>query len=71
MHHSGSVDQYKASGFNGVLAKPFEVADLSRLVDFCASVYTVRDDALAAAAAVAVANTPPLPSPEIRWFSNI
>lgn len=32
---SGSIEQYKGSGFNGVLSKPFTVGDIRRVGEYC------------------------------------
>ena len=59
---SGSVDQYKLCGFNGVLAKPFKVADVRQVVEFSKSLYPLDS---------VNRNGMPHVSPQTRLFSNL
>ena len=53
---SGSVEQYKRSGFNGILGKPFTVAHIRAVVQYC---LTLKLNPSAA------------PTDEEHWFSNL
>ena len=56
---SYSVEQYRLSGFNGILAKPFVVRDVKAAVAFCAELVVRRSE------------ESDVPPSDKHWYSNI